>query len=379
MKIRKTFLTCMILGFIVFATSCSAHKPVPTVSGAGKQVPASKSGKPAPDDNAPKQSLNVGPGKKVSLRGGGATFPALLYELCVQDFNEQSSAGHVGEYQLLGSMEGVEQLMRGDMDFAGSDWPLEGNETILQVPIVAGGVVVIYNIVGVPRTLNFTPAALAAIFGGKIRRWNDPAITDANPEVHLPSAEIVVVHRSDGSGTTHIFTNFLAHSNTDWSKENGLVVNWPRGAWFRGVDGNQAVADEVSKTNNSIGYVEYGYTLDESIGRGFVLNKAKKFVPASIEGIKRAMPGSETFDSGAVHMQERFPMAMDPYAYPISGFTWLIWRPDPKKAMAISDFAEWLLGPCQVQAHSKGYVPIPDWLVKKDLELIAKYRSESIH
>ncbi len=355
----KTNLIVVVLFYVVLLSACSsARKPVTAPSGS---------------ISAPSPSFGV------ALRGGGATFPAPLYDSCIQAFNHENSTARIGPYEWVGSMEGVNSFQRGKWDFAGSDWPVEDSVAPVQIPIVAGAVVIIYNVPGVPKTLNFTPQVLAGIFGGKIRRWNDPAITRPNPEVHFPSAEIVVMHRSDGSGTTHIFTNFLLHSDTDWTRGNDFVVDWPRGSWSRGVEGNADVLYQVARVENSIGYVENAYVIEETatVGHGYVLNRGGSFVPASIETISRAMPGSISYSSGPIALQERFPLAEDPNAYPISGFTWLLLRPNPGNKKTLSDFAEWLLGPCQIQAPSKGYVPIPSRLVDHELKIIDKYRSES--
>jgi phosphate ABC transporter phosphate-binding protein len=308
-------------------------------------------------------------GTGVALKVAGGTFPAPLYELWFRSFGAEPDGAPMS-YTAEGSVAGFADLVAGKVDLAATDIPAQEEVTksplaVLQVPAVVGGVVPIYNLPGDTIGLNFTPQLLADIFAGKIKRWNDPAIRQWNKGVHLPDAEIVVVHRTDGSGTTYVWTSFLARESADWKGREGATVEWPVGLGARGNDG---VADTVLKTPNSIAYTELTFAIQRELNYGAVRNPAGRFIRADLASITAAV-------NAHVHASEgdlRYLTLNSPAkgAYPIATFTWLLVpkvQADAAKRAEIAAFLRWMLTTGQKECSALGYVPLPADVVREEL------------
>src|SRR5580700_6173470 len=235
-------------------------------------------------------------GGTINLNAAGATFPYPIYSKWFDVYHTAHPNLQIN-YQSIGSGGGIRQLQAGTVDFGASDGPMSDEQLaqskfkILHFPTVLGADVPSYNIAGVSGELNFTQKALAGIFLGTITKWNDPELTKANPGVNLPSADIVVVHRSDGSGTTYIWTDFLSKVSDEWKNKvgKGTSVNWPVGL---GGKGNEGVSGLVKQTPNAIGYIELVYAVQNNISYGKVQNASGKFVKADLAGVTAAAAGA---------------------------------------------------------------------------------------
>jgi phosphate transport system substrate-binding protein len=317
----------------------------------------------------------------LSLTGAGATFPYPMYSKWFSDYHKMHGDIEIN-YQSIGSGGGIKQVTEGTVDFGATDGPMNDEQLaefktkrkceVLHFPTVMGAVVPTYNIPGVTGELNFTGEALAGIFLGKITKWNDPAIASVNAGVKLPHADIVVVHRSDGSGTTFIWVDFLAKVSPEWKEKVGVKtsVNWPVGL---GGKGNEGVAGQVKQTENSIGYVELIYAIQNKMSYGKVKNLAGVFVKADLASVTAAASGA------AANMPEDFRVSITnapgKAAYPISSFTWLLVPnkiQDPAKRKAVTGFLTWMLGPGQAQGVALSYAPLPKAVVTKELKAISK-------
>jgi len=320
-------------------------------------------------------SASAVPETRVSLHAAGGTFPAPLYRMWFQ------SAGMSVTYDAVGSEAGIEELAEGKVDFAASDMPLDSQNTpsglhVLHFPTVLGGVVPIYNLPSLGHTLRLTPQVLAGIYSGAIRKWNDPRIADANRGSELPDADIAVVHRSDGSGTTFVWTNFLSLASAEWKKNagSGPRVIWPVGT---GATGNDGVADLVKKTPNSIGYVELIYAIQHELNNAAVRNPAGQFIKADLASITAAASGvtektGQDFRFSILNSANRG-------AYPISTFTWLLVPVpggNPEKRAAIADLIDWALTSGQKQCASLGYAPLPREIVAAELQAVNAWKKE---
>jgi phosphate transport system substrate-binding protein len=278
------------------------------------------------------------------LRGAGATFAYPLYQKWFQSYEQQHPGTHFS-YEAIGSTAGIAKLRAGSIDFAGSDIPVT-DERLEVYPTVAGAVVPIYNLLGLGGDVRFTPQALAEIYLGTIRKWSDSALAKSNSQVRLPDAAIVPVHRSDGSGTTYVFTEYLAKTSPEW-KQRGGTVDWPVG---QGAEGNEGVARLVQQTPNSIGYVEFIYAIENHLSYGAVRNQAGRYVVANLDSISAAAATAPS----PVSITD----APGKDAYPIAAFTYLL---APREASpALRDFLIWMLGPGQKQAPALGYAPLPE-------------------
>lgn len=304
----------------------------------------------------------------VSLHAAGATLPAPLYLKWFE------SSGVRVSYNAVGSEAGISQLEAGKVDFAASDMPLTAENSppalqVTQVPTVLGGVVPIYNLPRINQDLYFTPETLAGIYLGKIRKWNDPAIRQTNRGVHLPNADIAVIHRADGSGTTFVWTSFLSLASPEWKTGvgSGTHVSWPTGT---GGDGSDGVAALVQKTPYSIGYVELIYAIQHQLNYAAVRNPAGRFVKADLASISAA--GSAALHDGSV-LGVSILNAANRDAYPISTFTWLLVPQsglDPQKKRTIADLLQWMLTAGQRQCSSLGYPPLPKEVAARALESV---------
>lgn len=303
----------------------------------------------------------------VALHAAGATLPAPLYLKWFE------SAGIRVSYDAVGSEAGISQLEAGKVDFAASDMPLTAENSsptlhVTQVPTVLGGVVPIYNLPRLDQDLYLTPETLAGIYRGTIRKWNDPAIRRTNPGAHLPNASIAVIHRSDGSGTTFVWTSFLSLSSPEWKNGtgSGTHVAWPTGTGSEGSDG---VAALVQKTPYSIGYVELIYAIQHQLNYAAIRNPSGRFVKADLASISAA--GSAALHGGSQPLGVSILNAAGRDAYPISTFTWLLVPQsglDAQKKKTVVDFLAWMLTVGQRQCSSLGYPPLPKEVAARALE-----------
>ncbi|MGP8243247.1 MAG: phosphate ABC transporter substrate-binding protein PstS [Bryobacteraceae bacterium] len=309
-----------------------------------------------------------------SINAAGATFPNAIYS---QWFNEyKNKTGVEINYQSIGSGAGVQQLTAGTVDFGASDFPMS-NEQIAALkikayhfPTVLGGVVIVYNLRGVSQQLKFSPDTLADIYLRKIAKWNDPRIAKDNPGVKLPPDEIIVVHRSDGSGTTFVFTDYLSSVSPEWKSKVGAAPSpkWPTGT---GQKGNDGVAGMVESTPGSIGYVELIYATQNHIAYAEMKNKSGAFVNATAATVTAAAAGAAK--SMPADFRVSIVNAPGKDAYPISTFTYLLIPshiPDPAKRKAIKDFLRWMLTDGQKEAAGLGYAPLPKEVVTRELKQI---------
>ena len=306
---------------------------------------------------------------QTTLNGAGATFPYPMYSKWFSEYNKLHPDVQIN-YQSIGSGGGIRQVLNGTVDFGASDGPMsdeqlkEAKVKILHIPTVLGAVVPAYNVPGISGDIKFTPDALAGIFLGKIQKWNDPAIAQANPGVKFPDKSIVVVHRSDGSGTTFIFTDYLSKVSKEWEATvgKGTSPKWPVGL---GGKGNEGVAGQIRQLEGSIGYIELIYAVENKITYGAVKNAAGNFVKASLDGVTEAAASVKN-----MHADFRVSITDAPgkMAYPISSFTWLLipeQAQDPKKGKIIADFLVWMLNDGQKMTSQLSYAPLPASVVEK--------------
>jgi len=314
------------------------------------------------------------------INGAGATFPNPIYSKWFNDFHKAN--GTQINYQPVGSGAGIKQVTEGTVDFGATDGPMNDEQIkayrakngagILHFPTVLGAVVPTYNVPGVNAPLNFTPEALAGIFLGRVSKWNDPTIANANKGVNLPGNDIVVIHRSDGSGTTYIWTDYLSKVSGDWKDKvsKGTSVNWPVGL---GGKGNEGVTGLIKQTPNSIGYVELIYAAQNKVPYGAVKNSAGTFVSADLASVTEAGVGA------VKTMPEDFRVSITnapgKTAYPISSFTWLLIPEkfkDAGKRDALKKFLTWAITDGQGSAENLSYAKLPKEVVDKELKAINK-------
>ncbi len=306
---------------------------------------------------------------QTTLNGAGATFPYPMYSKWFSEYHKAHPDIEIN-YQSIGSGGGIRQVLAGTVDFGASDGPMtdeqlaQAKSKILHVPTVLGAVVPAYNIPGVNGEIKFTPEALAGIFLGKITSWNDPAITSANPGVKLPNDPIVVVHRSDGSGTTYIWTDYLSKVSGDWQSQvgKGTSVRWPVGL---GGKGNEGVAGMIRQMQGSIGYIELIYAVQNKIPYGVVKNSSGNFVKASLESVTAAAASVKNMPSD---FRVSITNAPGKDAYPISSFTWLlipIRSQDPAKGKILADFLNWMINDGQKMTADLTYAPLPGNVAEK--------------
>jgi phosphate transport system substrate-binding protein len=296
-------------------------------------------------------------------------------------FSEYSKS-HPGveiNYQSIGSGGGIRQVTAGTVDFGASDMPMtdkqlqDSKTKILNLPTVLGADVPAYNIPGVTGEVKFTPEVLAGIFLGKISKWNDKAITSANPGVNFPDKDIIVVHRSDGSGTTFIWTDYLSKVSPEWKGQVGsdTSVKWPVGL---GNKGNEGVSGLIRQMSGSIGYVELIYAVQNNIPYGSVRNSAGNFIKASLESVSAAAASSPKMPPD---FRVSITNAPGKDAYPIASFTWLLIplpSKDPAKGKILNDFLNWMVTDGQKMTAALSYAPLPDNVVAKEKEAIKQVR-----
>ena len=313
-----------------------------------------------------------------TINAAGATFPAPIYQKWFGDYKAGHPAVQIN-YQPIGSGGGIRQLTEGTVDFGASDMPMTDEQLKamkvkpLHFPTVMGAVVLSYNVPGVTVTLKLTPELIAGIFLGNIGKWDDAKIKAANPGVTLPSKSIEVVHRSDGSGTSFVFTDYLSKVSPEWKTKVGAntSVQWPAGL---GGKGNDGVAGLVKQTPNSIGYVELIYAVQNKMAFADVQNAAGKFVKPSFEGITAAAANSKEMPDDFRVSITNAPGAT---SYPISTFTWLLIPgeiKDQAKKKAITEFLGWMLTTGQKDAQGLSYAPLPQPVIVKVQKQIARIR-----
>ncbi len=317
------------------------------------------------------------------INGAGATFPYPIYSKWFNEYRKLHPDIQIN-YQSIGSGGGIRQVTEGTVDFGATDGPMNEEQLqdfqkkrmagVLHFPTVLGAVVVTYNITGVSESLRLTPDAISGIYLGKITKWNDPAIASANPMVKLPASDIVVVHRSDGSGTTYCWTDYLSKVSDEWKSKvgNGTSVNWPVGI---GGKGNEGVSGQVKQTANSIGYVELIYAVQNNLPYATVKNSAGVFIKPDLGSTTAAAAGA------AKNMPEDFRVSITNApgkdAYPIATFTWLLIPDkiqDSAKHKAITGFLKWMLTSGQNMTEALTYARLPKEVVGKEEKAIAKVK-----
>jgi phosphate transport system substrate-binding protein len=311
-----------------------------------------------------------------NVNGAGATFPAPIYQKWFGEYHTAHPAIAIN-YQSLGSGAGIAQLTAATVDFGASDMPMTDDQIsklpmkAFHFPTVLGAVVPTYNVPGVTQPLKFSPETLSGIFLGSITKWNDPKLMKDNAGVKLPNADIVVVHRSDGSGTTFVWTDYLSKISPAWKSKVGAntSVSWPVGL---GGKGNEGVAGLVKQTPNSIGYVELIYAANNKMSYGSVKNAAGTFVAADTASVSEAATGAAK--SMPADFRVSITNAPGKGAYPISSFTWLLVPSkfaDANKGKAIKGFIQWMLADGQKEAAAMYYAPLPKEVVALELKQLA--------
>ena len=324
-------------------------------------------------------SSSPAPGGGAQINGAGATFPYPLYSKWFAEYQKVQPGVRIN-YQSIGSGGGIRQLTNRTVFFGATDGPMTTAQLaaapgrVLHFPTVLGADVPVYNLAGITEPLNFTGPVLADIFLGRITKWNDPRLAQLNRGVTLPSTDITVVHRSDGSGTTYIWVDYLSKVSPEWKSRVGIAtsVNWPVGV---GGKGNEGVAGLVRQTPGAIGYVELIYALQNSISYGAVQNRAGAFVRAAQGSVTKAA------EAAAANMPEDFRVSITDAAggeaYPISSFTWLLFFEDPQDkahGRAMVDFMKWALTDGQTFATELGYAPLPANVVDMEMKALERIK-----
>ena len=312
---------------------------------------------------------------QVLINGAGATFPTPIYSKWFSEYHRKFSNIQIN-YQSIGSGGGIRQMIEGTVDFGATDGPMtdeqlkQARTKILHFPTVLGAVVPAYNIAGVTQDLNFTPEALAGIFLGKITKWSDPELKKANPGINLPDQNIVVIHRSDGSGTTYVWVDYLSKVSPEWKSKVGVntSVNWPVGL---GGKGNEGVAGLVKQTPNSIGYVELIYAVQNKMGYGKVRNAAGTMIKADLASVTAAAASMKNMPAD---FRVSITNAAGKDVYPISSFTWLLIPSkiqDAAKKKALTEFLQWMLADGQNMVEALSYARLPKEVVAMEQKTIA--------
>ncbi len=346
--------TLLALSFLTLAVGCSKSDG----SGGDAPLPGSKRGAaPAAADG------------KIMLTGAGATFPYPLYTKWIAEYT-RAKPGLQINYQSIGSGGGIRQITERTVDFGASDAPMSEEQLakapgMLHIPTCLGAVVLTYNLEGVPTGLKITPEAAAGIFLGKIKDWDDPLIARENPDVKLPKKAIASVHRSDGSGTTKIFVDYLSAVSPEWKSGPGAgtSVSWPSGL---GAKGNEGISGQVLSTPGAVGYVELVYAAQNKLSYASMKNAAGKFVLPTLESVTAA--GASALAKMPDDLRVSIVNAEGEGAYPISGFTYMLLfkeQKDAVKGKALTEFLSWSLHDGQKLAQPLNYAPLPDELMKK--------------
>ena len=314
--------------------------------------------------------LGPGGGGSVSMHGAGATFPNPLYQKWLSEYEKVQPNVRI-DYQSIGSGGGIKQLKEQTVDFGASDSPMKDEDLksapgeILHIPTVLGAVVITYNLAGVNQQLRFSPEVLADIFLGKITKWNDARIVADNPGVSLPANDLTVVHRSDGSGTSAVFTDYLSKVSAEWKEKvgSGTSPSWPAGL---GGKGNEGVTGQVKATPNTIGYVELAYAVQNKLPVALIKNAGGSFVEPTVDSVTAAAAASAA--SMPEDLRVSITNASGPQAYPISSYTYILVYKDQKdaaKGKALVDFLWWGIHDGENFAKALQYAPLPADIVKR--------------
>ncbi len=340
-KVRKLFLPAAFLTLIVLLAACGSGKKVVSSNGDG--------------------------GAKVRLTGAGSTFVYPFFSKIFDEYHQLHPQVSVN-YQSIGSGAGIKQITEKTVAFGATDGPMTDEQLkaapgILHIPVIMGAEAVIYNIPGIKSGLKLSSDVLAAIFLGDIKKWNDPRIVKLNPGLKLPNKDVLVVHRSDGSGTTYIFTDYLSKTSPQWKSKVGksTSVNWPVGL---GSKGNEGVAGQVSQTAGAIGYVELAYAVQNDFTYAVLLNNSGKFIKPT------AASTSASADGIKLPADLRVSLVDSPNkkAYPITGFSWMLIYQNQKaaKGKVLADLAWWVVHDGQKYTKPLNYAPLPEAVVKMD-------------
>jgi phosphate transport system substrate-binding protein len=351
---KRQVLLTSLLTFTVSLASCGGSTPTSPPQATPGGTPG---GSPTP----------AAGGKAVSLTGAGASFPAPLYQKWFSEYNKINPNVQVS-YQSVGSGAGVEQFTQGTVDFGASDVAMKDEEIakvkqgVVLLPMTAGSIVLGYNLPEV-KDLKLTRQNYVDIFSGKIKKWNDPAIAKTNPDLKLPDKNITVVYRSDGSGTTGVFTKHLSAINPEWKKTvgDGKTVEWPTGV---GAKGNEGVTAQILQTDGAIGYIEYGYAKQQDIATASLENKAGQFVAPSSETAAKTLASVQLPENLRAFITD--PEGAD--SYPIVTYTWILAYKkydNPEKLKAFKEVINWSLKDGQKLAEELGYIPLPENVVQK--------------
>jgi len=312
---------------------------------------------------------------QTTLNGAGATFPYPMYSKWFNEYHKAHPDVEIN-YQSIGSGGGIRQVLAGTVDFGASDGPMTDEQLsqykagkLFHIPTVLGAVVPAYNVPGVNAELKFPPDVLAGIYLGRITKWNDAALVKTNPGVNLPNQDIIVIHRSDGSGTTYIFTDYLSKVSSDWATGVGknTSVKWPVGL---GGKGNEGVAGMIRQMSGGIGYIELIYAVQNKIPYGVVRNAAGNYVKASLESVTAAAGSMKNMPAD---FRVSITNAPGKDAYPISSFTWLLIpekSKDPNKGKILNGFLNWMLDDGEKMTADLTYAPLPESVISKVRETV---------
>ena len=351
-------------------TTVSTHTRLWPAAAIGAAMVLSACGGGKPDASSDGAGARGTSGGAVALTGAGATFPYPIYSKWFSDY--AAKTGVKINYQSIGSGGGIRQLSEGTVDFGASDSPMSDAEMakakggpVMHIPTVLGAVAVTYNVPEIKQPLKLTGDVLADVYQGKISKWNDSRIAALNPGAALPAKDILVVHRSDGSGTSYIFTDYLAAVSPAWAKSpgKGKEVQWPVGL---GGKGNEGVAGQVKQTPGSIGYVELAYAKQNNLPVAAIRNAAGEFVAPSVEAATAAAAGAAQKLGPSTDYRISIVNAPGAGAYPISSFTWLLVyrnQADSAKGRKIVDFVRWALSEGEKSAPALDYAPLPASMV----------------
>jgi phosphate transport system substrate-binding protein len=349
----------LLAGLLLALAACKGNQPAPA---------------PASTSEAPEPKKDEG----VSLNGAGATFPFPLYSKWISEYNKENPQVKIN-YQSIGSGGGIRQIIAGTVDFGATDAPMKEDEAkqapskLFHIPATIGAVVVAYNLPEVTSTLKLAPEVLVAIYQGKIKKWNDPKIKADNPEAKLPGNEISVVYRTDGSGTTAVFTDYLSKISADWKEKIGAgkSIAWPIGL---GAKGNEGVTGQIKTTPYTIGYIERAYASQNKLPMLELKNKSGKFVAPTIEAMSAAADAVEMPDELFVSLSNAEGEAV----YPITSYSYLLVyenAKDPVKGEALAKYVWWGLHDGQKFSKDLDYAPIPAKVMTKVEARLKELRS----
>jgi phosphate transport system substrate-binding protein len=326
-------------------------------------------------------SLVAVPACSQNLVGAGATFPYPIYSKWFSEYHKKTKAQI--NYQSIGSGGGIRQFTQGTVDFGATDGPMTDEQiaavkgNVVHIPTVLGAVVLTYNLPSISGAqLKLDAPTIADIFLGKVTQWNHPRIAALNPGVNLPKRDIIVVHRSDGSGTTFVFVDYLSKVSPEWKTRVGAAtsVSWPTGL---GGKGNEGVTQQVKQTEGAVGYVELVYAISNRLPVAQIKNAAGQFVESTLESVTAAAAGAKL--DRTTDFRVSITNAAGPRSYPIASYTWLLVKtdtPDAGKARALRDFLTWMITPeAQKMADDLGYAPLPDEVVGLVRERIKTLKS----